>query len=1070
MLELQSSFNLTHTLVEECLIYSNHDQTDASRNLGRINQSCSSGSMSDIGSCDSTCPICLDDITIDQEVLVVQPCQHQYHTLCCQQMVKNYIVDMVSRTSSVCVLCPKCKAQEKLGFLTESQVGNLLGQESKEFEMFKQIRQEVLPKDIMYCPNPHCDRMIALFKPVHEGRGADTDKLKKHMVFTVECDCGTRFCSNCCKREHWPLSCDEWKLFKSMKTSLKEDEVLQTQLALFHSLNTGIEGGVTYPLSDFTDERQRASTPQQTHQQIVNRYFERIGQPVPPYLRRTFRLRDIDNMEQNPYLRRLRHLVMQNQGMIQPDDIFGQMGLLNDPWLQNPDQLYRYPLIRPPTPIHQPPSSQGLQTLAQDRQISQRTTTSRIPSCFKKRQEQQLVDETTSRKLVPLQTEEIKVSQNQQNRSKGENIISNSSNSNRSQQGRGLKCNSNVNPDVELVFKNSQNEIASSSSSTTTSKSWQTSYLLSMLNDSSNSSNRNRSEQGPNGELVSQNQKNDIASSSKTITTKSWQPSRLLSLLNNASNNKQSQSEQATSSKVDEDSNQLQETDRSLLADQYMDIMGRELNLFKDYELPITTGSFTTPQAVEVQQKEDKFQQWRLMCEEYRKKQMEMHARTSVAEPAAGPSLLPPVTEANKGDGSGSQNITSEESIAKYCKDCPNCFRPVYLYSGCDHVRCGSCHFTFCYRCRKPLSQHGKDGCKGEPNLPDKEELEKQYRKFLSLHGSQPQTENKDKWIEERLRREREMRTQFSDNRRMSRFIIPGDMQDQFVQMQDRIVQLQREQHRQQVEFLNELAEQISLRKLVLITRGLNIGIIQQPDIAEQYQNIWSSVQLYKTLCNLCNEQQRKNLQDYCCLLRDCCRLNASQCILSFFIKVGALQNESSSLDMAQGIFNLASFQLKCIEDITQKALTQISTINQALQKASYSLTKSQDQIEEDLEKQGVNQFFLNLPGCCFLIKSYLRNFVELMLQWTLQRHGMSKEEIPKGYPCFKSQNMALYYPQSETLRSLNNVINLSESKGRFKALLGDSSQLGQDVISQMNMDLSSDDDMLAQNGPVQLL
>ncbi|KAH0792785.1 IBR domain containing protein [Histomonas meleagridis] len=55
------------------------------------------------------------------------------------------------------------------------------------------------------------------------------------------------------------------------------------------------------------------------------------------------------------------------------------------------------------------------------------------------------------------------------------------------------------------------------------------------------------------------------------------------------------------------------------------------------------------------------------------------------------------------------QNVemTSEELLAKITKKCPKCKSPIEKQGGCNYMRCGKCHYEFCWVCGDSWATHG---------------------------------------------------------------------------------------------------------------------------------------------------------------------------------------------------------------------------------------------------------------------------------------------------------------------------------------------------------------------------
>lgn len=145
----------------------------------------------------TTCIVCFESVSIDNTFTM--NCGHKWYcTDCWREYLKEQTIKSGSQIVNTKCMYPKCPAK------LNSEVFKKLA-DPKDFSRYQYFATKNFvesDKHLAFCPNPSCGNAVKF-----HGVGRPTE--------VVECTCGAKFCFQCGREQHSPVTCkmlDQWKL------------------------------------------------------------------------------------------------------------------------------------------------------------------------------------------------------------------------------------------------------------------------------------------------------------------------------------------------------------------------------------------------------------------------------------------------------------------------------------------------------------------------------------------------------------------------------------------------------------------------------------------------------------------------------------------------------------------------------------------------------------------------------------------------------------------------------------------------------------------------------------------
>ena len=90
----------------------------------------------------------------------------------------------------------------------------------------------MLRSELHWCPSPVCGRLLRLS---HTKR-----------VVSVNCDCGTFWCSGCKEEAHWPATCQQAKIYRQKAKDLFSKHLETFFLSIYVNCQVGLKASLLY--------------------------------------------------------------------------------------------------------------------------------------------------------------------------------------------------------------------------------------------------------------------------------------------------------------------------------------------------------------------------------------------------------------------------------------------------------------------------------------------------------------------------------------------------------------------------------------------------------------------------------------------------------------------------------------------------------------------------------------------------------------------------------------------------------------------------------------------------------
>ena len=146
---------------------------------------------------DIKCPICLDDVKVDQEIVYkLEACAHSHHKEC----LKTCIMKLAS-TRFFPMQCPilDCKKE-----IDNEEIKNLLEGSTEDQKLYEKYYKryiiETNPKNYIYCPGAGCEHVWYIASKL-EGKKLDCPECKKS--YCVKCKAEWHEQKNCRKARRY---------------------------------------------------------------------------------------------------------------------------------------------------------------------------------------------------------------------------------------------------------------------------------------------------------------------------------------------------------------------------------------------------------------------------------------------------------------------------------------------------------------------------------------------------------------------------------------------------------------------------------------------------------------------------------------------------------------------------------------------------------------------------------------------------------------------------------------------------------------------------------------------------
>ncbi|XP_041458533.1 uncharacterized protein LOC121410477 [Lytechinus variegatus] len=140
-----------------------------------------------------TCSICYEELDEEHKGTALVACNHWF----CDECWRNHLNTQINQ-GNVHITCPEYKCTVPVDKVTLMSLVP-----SKVFSRYHNNQTNsalMLRSELHWCPMPSCGRLLKLSNP-------------KRLV-SVNCECGTFWCSLCKQEAHWPATCQQAKLYR----------------------------------------------------------------------------------------------------------------------------------------------------------------------------------------------------------------------------------------------------------------------------------------------------------------------------------------------------------------------------------------------------------------------------------------------------------------------------------------------------------------------------------------------------------------------------------------------------------------------------------------------------------------------------------------------------------------------------------------------------------------------------------------------------------------------------------------------------------------------------------------